>query len=385
MADELEKRGNELFVLEDYEEALECYSQAIALEPSKPSLYISRASAHSKLENWTDAVSDANKAIELEPSLPKAYLRKGIACFTLEEYETARTAFLAGASQDPVGNTFKSWIQKCDAKLKDDESAQHANDSSARSSEINGMHAGSDVSLEQNLTASRPEKDDAHTPTPTPTPTPMTVVSVSQQSVQPKFRHEWYQAQTHVVITIFAKGIKNDDVKIDFGEQMLSVIIQAHDGEPYILQLRLYGKVKASECSYKVLSTKIEVRLVKAELINWKGLEFDKRQDVQRHSGIIAVPQTRYPSSSKKASTDWDKFEAEVKKEEKDEKLEGDAALNKLFREIYQNADEDTRRAMNKSFVESSGTVLSTNWKEVGTKHVEGSAPKGMEMRKWEV
>ncbi|KAJ7514261.1 hypothetical protein O6H91_23G035600 [Diphasiastrum complanatum] len=364
MADELEKRGNELFVLEDYEEALECYSQAIALEPSKPSLYISRASAHSKLENWTDAVSDANKAIELEPSLPKAYLRKGIACFTLEEYETARTAFLAGASQDPVGNTFKSWIQKCDAKLK-----------------------GSDVSLEQNLTASRPEKDDAHTPTPTPTPTPMTVVSVSQQSVQPKFRHEWYQAQTHVVITIFAKGIKNDDVKIDFGEQMLSVIIQAHDGEPYILQLRLYGKVKASECSYKVLSTKIEVRLVKAELINWKGLEFDKRQDVQRHSGIIeaAVPQTRYPSSSKKASTDWDKFEAEVKKEEKDEKLEGDAALNKLFREIYQNADEDTRRAMNKSFVESSGTVLSTNWKEVGTKHVEGSAPKGMEMRKWEV
>lgn len=37
--------------------------------------------------------------------------------------------------------------------------------------------------------------------------------------------------------------------------------------------------------------------------------------------------------------------------QEKDEKLDGDAALNKFFREIYQDADEDTRRAMKKSFV----------------------------------
>lgn len=34
--------------------------------------------------------------------------------------------------------------------------------------------------------------------------------------------------------------------------------------------------------------------------------------------------------------------------------------------------------------VESNGTVLSTNWKEVGSKKVEGSPPDGMEMRKWE-
>ena len=34
--------------------------------------------------------------------------------------------------------------------------------------------------------------------------------------------------------------------------------------------------------------------------------------------------------------------------------------------------------------VESNGTVLSTNWKEVGSKKVEGSPPDGMEMKKWE-
>lgn len=37
--------------------------------------------------------------------------------------------------------------------------------------------------------------------------------------------------------------------------------------------------------------------------------------------------------------------------QEKEEKLDGDAALSKLFRDIYQNADEDMRRAMSKSFV----------------------------------
>ena len=37
----------------------------------------------------------------------------------------------------------------------------------------------------------------------------------------------------------------------------------------------------------------------------------------------------------------------------------------------------------NKSFVESGGTVLSTNWGEVGSKTVEGTPPAGLEMKKW--
>ena len=58
--------------------------------------------------------------------------------------------------------------------------------------------------------------------------------------------------------------------------------------------------------------------------------------------------------------------------------------LNNFFKKIFAQGDEDTRRAMMKSFVESNGTVLSTNWKEVGTKPVECTPPEGMEVRKWE-
>ncbi|WZZ89630.1 hypothetical protein YC2023_118209 [Brassica napus] len=65
-----------------------------------------------------------------------------------------------------------------------------------------------------------------------------------------------------------------------------------------------------------------------------------------------------YPSS--KRVKDWDKLEAEVKKHEKDEKLEGDAALNKFF-------------------------LFSTDEKEVGTKKIESTPPDGMELKKWEI
>ena len=64
---------------------------------------------------------------------------------------------------------------------------------------------------------------------------------------------------------------------------------------------------------------------------------------------------TTYPSSSL-TPKDWNKIEREVLEEEKSEKPEGDAALNKLFQQIYADGSDETKKAMMKSFV--SGRLL---------------------------
>ncbi|XP_027366400.1 protein SGT1 homolog [Abrus precatorius] len=357
MASDLELNAKEAFEDDNYELAYDLLTQAIDLSPNNADLYADRAQVNIKVNNLPEAVADANKSIELNPSHSKAYLRKGTACIKLEEYQTAKAALELGKPLAPGDSRFTDLIEECDKLIAEEP----------------GSIPIQEKTTTQNA-ATKAVQPDNHFPGP-PTAT----------VAKPKYRHEFFQKPDEVVVTIFAKGIQRDSITVDFGEQILSVNINIPGEEAYVFQPRLFGKIIPARCRYEVLSTKIEIRLAKAETIQWTSLQFTKGSTVPQRVNISTVAGERptYPSSKPKR-TDWDKLEAQVKQEEKEEKLDGDAALNKFFRGIYLDADEDARRAMSKSFVESNGTVLSTNWREVGSKKVEGSPPDGMELKKWE-
>lgn len=111
---------------------------------------------------------------------------------------------------------------------------------------------------------------------------------------------------------------------------------------------------------------KLEIQLTKNETGKvWNNLEKSLQPESQN-----SIP--KYPSSAKNPIDPSKIDESELK----DSEPQGEAAINALFQKIYADANEDTRRAMMKSFVESKGTVLSTNWEEVGEKVIEPIPPK---------
>lgn len=76
----------------------------------------------------------------------------------------------------------------------------------------------------------------------------------------------------------------------------------------------------------------------------------------------------------------WDK----IVKEFEEEESKNPKDVNELFREIYDKSSDDVRKAMNKSFTESSGTVLSTDWNDVSKKKVPVKPPEGCDFKKWD-
>lgn len=169
----------------------------------------------------------------------------------------------------------------------------------------------------------------------------------------------------------------------------------------YNLELDLFKEIVPSESTFTILSSKIEFNLKKKDVgVRWDNLEGPPPNSTAGATAgtttasstvvqsLADVPSTqqqplKYPTSSKKPH-DWDKLATNIAEEEKSETLEGDAALNQLFQKIYSGGSDEVRKAMNKSFQESGGTVLSTNWSEVGKEKIQMQAPEGVVPKKWE-
>ncbi|XP_076601932.1 protein SGT1 homolog isoform X1 [Chaetodon auriga] len=314
------------FIDEDPQKALEALTEALEADSDNAEWLCQRAYAHTLLKNYSCAVDDAKKAQQLQPSLPLAFMRTGIAEYHLNHYESAHAAFTQGHQLDVSDKSFEVWIKRCEELM-------------GKQTQIGSSNTQTAAAL--------------------------------------PVKRDWYQTESQVIVTVMAKNVPKDGVCASFMEKELSATIQLASGDNFNFHLQLLHPIIPHQSSFKVLTTKVEFKMKKTDAIRWEKLEGEGQE-----SNIKHFNPNQYPSSSHYAHK-WDKMVVDLNEEEKDEKLEGDAALNKLFQQIYSDGSDEVKRAMNKSFMESGGTVLSTNWKDVGKRKVDMSPPADVEFKKY--
>ncbi|KAG2184913.1 hypothetical protein INT43_000826 [Umbelopsis isabellina] len=345
-ASDLFTQANEAFFEDDYDEALQLYSQAIDADSENPEFYLKRGIVYEKLKKYDLALQDANKSLAIleaqqgsRTQLAKAHLRRGIALYHSKQYSEAKKELSASKELNPAEKTLSTWMRRWQFLKSDKVPA------TAASSTTTGRSASE----------------------------PAPVSTASATPVTERARHDWFQNDQFVVVEVFIKGVQKDSVDIGFHERSLSVTIKMPSGSDYSLELEpLTHEIDPSQSKFTVLSTKIEIKLKKKSVgTKWGMLE-----------GEDVIPQTISAPWTSNKPKDWSALDKELSSEEP-EKPEGEQALNALFQQIYGDADENSRRAMMKSFVESNGTCLSTNWDEVSKGKVETKPPEGMIAKKY--
>ena len=202
-------------------------------------------------------------------------------------------------------------------------------------------------------------------------------ITAQGKAVKQKLRSDWFDSGKTVEISLYVKKIDADTVKAVILSDSIEFEFQDAEKLSYQYKVdRLFSSIDETESTYKVYGTKLQIVLAKKSSKVWHSLEklegdrsFEgKAEEEATETQATALPGTKnslsYPSSSNK-KIDWSKFDIDDEKEE--EQQDPDA----FFKKLYENADEDARRAMMKSFMESNGTSLSTDWKDVGSREVK--------------
>ena len=279
------------------------------------------------------------------------------------------------------------------------------------------------------------------TTTTTTTSTPASVSAPKELAVSTppsQIRHDWYQSNDTVTISLMVKGVPKDKANIEIEKTSISISFPLPTGSDYNFSLDpLYASIDPAQSTFKTLSTKIELILKKSSPgTKWHSIEGEApiindadstatTTDFKPSPLITSGP--LYPSSSKTGPKNWDKVVSNLSKkpkpkvtaspptttpttsasndkpssptpqpedpehsdpsyisEDEDEDGAGGDPVNSFFKKLFKNADPDTRRAMMKSYTESNGTALSTNWDEVRKAPVETRPPEGMEEVRYE-
>lgn len=207
-------------------------------------------------------------------------------------------------------------------------------------------------------------------------------------------RFDFYQTDTVVSLSVFVRSASTETLQVDIAERSINVkATSSTTGSEFVLRIDpLFAQVDPSSSSYKVLSTKIDVILHKAQ----PGVRWSQLQGGSSSEAVISASTPSYAASqaaeakpkspAPRARSKWDTFNPDADDDtnptgstaadQGTEKAAQEADINQFFQKLYADADDDTKRAMMKSYQESGGTTLSTDWNKVGKEEVKTHPPE---------
>lgn len=208
-------------------------------------------------------------------------------------------------------------------------------------------------------------------PKPLPVPVPHASVDTPTLPSVERTRTDWYQTATTIVISLFTTRLPKDvsEINTEWNQRNLGLSwnLQAVSSE-FQYNINLSDEVDRDSIKFKIFTKKIEITLDKINKgKTWKTLESTNDQ-------------TQNVGTGKKKQKDW----SHITLDDGDDDLEENSgSADAFFQKIYANADPDTKKAMMKSYIESNGTTLNTNWDDVKETKVSPSPPEGMELKEW--
>uniref|UniRef100_K3WL84 Hsp70-Hsp90 organising protein n=1 Tax=Globisporangium ultimum (strain ATCC 200006 / CBS 805.95 / DAOM BR144) TaxID=431595 RepID=K3WL84_GLOUD len=114
---DLKAKGNNAFARRKFRDAVEFYTQAIALEPTSHILYGNRSAAYHRMKKYAEALEDANYAIEIDDTWVKGHYRKACALASMQRYKDAAEAFEHAFELCPTDASLEEKAQEMRDKL----------------------------------------------------------------------------------------------------------------------------------------------------------------------------------------------------------------------------------------------------------------------------
>lgn len=115
---EKKDKGNEHFKNQEYEKAIELYTEAINLNPLEPTFYTNRSIAYFRTEAYGYALEDANKSIKLNPNFFKGYYRRAVTNMALGKFNEALKDFQILRNSKPNDKFYHDKFVDCKKMFK---------------------------------------------------------------------------------------------------------------------------------------------------------------------------------------------------------------------------------------------------------------------------